>query len=66
MFSGTGSVLTYDSQVEMDALIMDGKTLKTGAVAGIKNIRNPISIARLVMEKTPHAVLCGMFIVLFP
>ncbi len=57
--AGTGSVLTLDGKVEMDAAIMRGSTLEAGAVAGIRNVRHPISVARLVMEKTDHAVLGG-------
>src|SRR5438128_8742412 len=41
----------------MDASIMDGKTLKAGAVASVKRIKNPIGLARLVMEKSPHVML---------
>lgn len=57
--AGTGSVLTYDEQVELDAIIMDGHTLKAGAVAAIRNIRNPVKVARLIMDKTPHILLAG-------
>lgn len=55
---GTGSVLNYDGQVEMDASIMaeDGRC---GAVGCIKNVKNPISVARKVMEETDHVLLCG-------
>ena len=52
-------MLTYDEQVEMDAIIMDGANMNTGAVAAIKNITNPINVARLIMDITPHAVLAG-------
>lgn len=57
--AGTGSVLTLDGKVEMDAAIMRGKTLEAGAVAGIWGIKNPISVARKVMEKTDHVLLVG-------
>lgn len=57
--AGTGSVLTLDGKVEMDAAIMRGKTLDAGAVAGIWGVRNPISVARKVMEKTDHVLLIG-------
>ena len=57
--AGTGSVLTLDGKVEMDAAIMRGKTLEAGAVAGIWGVRNPISVARKVMEKTDHVLLIG-------
>ena len=51
MRSGTGSVLTAQGQVEMDAAIMDGRSLSAGGVACLQNIAHPISVARLVMEK---------------
>lgn len=57
--AGTGSVLTYDEQVELDAIIMDGHTLKAGAVAAIRNVHNPVKVARLIMDKTPHVLLAG-------
>ncbi|BAA29304.1 isoaspartyl peptidase/L-asparaginase family protein [Pyrococcus horikoshii] len=57
--AGTGSVLTIDGKVEMDAAIMRGKTLEAGAVAGIWGVKNPISVARKVMEKTDHVLLVG-------
>lgn len=57
--AGVGSVLNEDGIVEMDASIMEGKELKAGAVAGIKHFLHPISIARLVMEKSPHVLLAG-------
>jgi beta-aspartyl-peptidase (threonine type) len=57
--AGKGSVLTSAGTVEMDASIMDGKTLKAGAVADVKHIKNPISLARIVMEQTTHVLLAG-------
>ncbi len=57
--AGTGSVLTLDGRVEMDAAIMRGKTLEAGAVAGIWGVKNPISVARKVMERTDHVLLIG-------
>ena len=57
--AGTGSVLTFDGEVEMDAAIAYGPNLDFGAVAGVKNIRHPISLARKVMEKTDHVLLAG-------
>ncbi|MBA3766640.1 MAG: isoaspartyl peptidase/L-asparaginase [Acidobacteria bacterium] len=57
--AGKGSVLTSAGTVEMDASIMDGKTLKAGAVTGVKHIKNPISLARIVMEQTTHVLLAG-------
>ena len=55
--AGKGAVLTEEGKIELDASIMDGKTLKAGAVAGVKTIKNPISAARAVMEKTKHVML---------
>ena len=57
--AGKGAVFTHDGTNELDASIMDGKTLGAGAVAAVKHIRNPISLARLVMEKSPHVMLEG-------
>ncbi len=56
--AGRGSVLNEKGEAELDALIMRGD-LKSGAVAALKNIANPISVARAVMEKTPHMLLVG-------
>jgi L-asparaginase / beta-aspartyl-peptidase len=55
--AGRGSVFTSAGTNEMDASIMDGRTLKAGAVASVKRIKNPINLARLVMEKSPHVML---------
>ncbi|KAK3737292.1 hypothetical protein QZH41_008200 [Actinostola sp. cb2023] len=55
--AGYGSVLTEDGTVEMDAMIMDGKTLNTGGVASVPSVANPVGLARLVMEKTSHCLL---------
>ncbi len=57
--AGRGSVFTHEGEQEMDASIMDGKTLKAGAVAFVKNVKNPVKLARLVMEKTGHVLLAG-------
>lgn len=57
--AGRGSALTMEGQIEMDAAIMDGSTLKAGAVGAVRNILHPISLARLVMEKTPHVLIVG-------
>ena len=57
--AGRGSVFTHEGEVELDAAIMDGSSLKAGAVAFVKNIKNPISLARLVMERTEHVLLAG-------
>src|SRR5437879_2919413 len=55
--AGRGSVFTSVGTNEMDASIMDGKTLMAGAVASLKHVKNPIGLARLVMEKSPHVML---------
>ena len=57
--AGIGSVLTEDRTVEMDALIMDGAKLDAGAVAGLRDVRYPIRLARKVMEETPHVMMIG-------
>jgi len=57
--AGKGAVFTHEGTNELDASIMDGRTLSAGAVAALKHIRNPISLARLVMEKSPHVMLVG-------
>lgn len=48
---GHGATLNTDGEVELDAIIMDGRTLASGAVSCVKNIANPVSLARAVMEK---------------
>ncbi|CAJ1067492.1 isoaspartyl peptidase/L-asparaginase isoform X1 [Xyrichtys novacula] len=55
--AGHGATLNADGEVELDAIIMDGKTLANGAVSSVKNITNPVSLARAVMEKTSHCML---------
>jgi beta-aspartyl-peptidase (threonine type) len=57
--AGKGAVFTSEGTNELDASIMDGKTLKAGAVATLKRIKNPISLARLVMQKSPHVMMIG-------
>lgn len=57
--AGRGSALNYKGEVEMDASIMDGKTLKAGAVSMVRNVKNPISLARDVMTNTHHVFLSG-------
>lgn len=55
--AGKGAVFTHAGKNELDASIMDGSNLKAGAVAGLKRIQNPISLARMVMEKSPHVMM---------
>ncbi len=57
--AGRGSVFTHEGKQEMDACIMDGRELKAGAVAMVRNIRNPIRLARLVMENSEHILFAG-------
>ncbi|MGD9587913.1 MAG: isoaspartyl peptidase/L-asparaginase family protein [Pyrinomonadaceae bacterium] len=57
--AGRGSVFTHEGRQEMDAAIMDGRILKAGAIAFVRNIRNPIKLARLVMERSEHVLLAG-------
>ena len=57
--AGRGAVFTADGKNEMDAAIMDGKNLAAGSVANITGVKNPISLARLVMEKTEFVMLAG-------
>jgi len=57
--AGRGSVFTHDGKNEMDACLMDGKTLRAGAVAFVRHVKNPVRLARLVMEKTEHVLLAG-------
>jgi L-asparaginase / beta-aspartyl-peptidase len=55
--AGRGSVFTYDGRIEMDAAIMDGRDRNAGAVTGVTATKNPISLARRVMEASPHVFL---------
>ena len=57
--AGIGSVYTHDGTHELDASIMRGDTLGAGAIAGVKHIKNPISLARMVMDDSPHVMLSG-------
>jgi beta-aspartyl-peptidase (threonine type) len=57
--AGRGAVFTSAGTHEMDAGIMDGRTLRAGAVGGIKRVKNPILLARAVMEKSPHVMLAA-------
>ncbi len=57
--AGKGAVFTHEGRNELDSAIMDGKTMKAGAVAGVTIIKNPISAARAVMEKSKHVMMVG-------
>lgn len=57
--AGKGAVFNHDGIVELDASIMEGKSLNAGAVAGVRDIKNPIRVARAVMEKSEHVLLSG-------
>jgi L-asparaginase / beta-aspartyl-peptidase len=57
--AGKGAVFTHDENNELDASIMCGKSQEAGAVTFVKNVKNPISLARLVMQKTEHVMLAG-------
>lgn len=57
--AGRGAVLSRDGLAELDASIMDGATLAAGAVCGLRHIRNPITLARRVMDRSPHVMLVG-------
>lgn len=57
--AGKGAVFTHDGKNELDAAVMDGYTLKAGAIAGVHRVKNPILLARAVMDKSPHVMLAG-------
>lgn len=57
--AGRGSVLTYDERIEMDAMIMDGSTLRIGGVMGLENYLHPISISRAILEHDKHIFYAG-------
>ena len=57
--AGLGSHLNRDGAVQLDAIIMDGGTLDSGAVVAVERVKNPIALARRVMEKSPHMMLAG-------
>src|SRR5437764_8472933 len=56
---GYGGLPNALGTVQLDACVMDGRTLACGAVAGVENIRHPAALARRVMERTPHVLLVG-------
>lgn len=57
--AGKGAVFTHEGSHELDAAIMNGRDLSAGAVALLKTVKNPISLARMVMERSPHVFLAG-------
>lgn len=57
--AGRGAVLTSDGRAELDASIMNGKTLAAGAVSGLHRVKNPITLARAVMERSKHVMMAG-------
>jgi len=58
--AGKGAVFNHDGIVELDASIMEGKSLKAGAIAAVRDIKNPIRVVRAVMEKSEHVMLSGL------
>src|SRR5215472_8680153 len=57
--AGRGSVLSAEGRVQLDAGLMDGRTLHIGAVAGVQRVAHPIRLARLVLERSTHHILIG-------
>jgi len=57
--AGKGAVFTHDGKNELDAAIMDGATLRAGAVAGVHRVKNPLTLARAVMERSAHVMMVG-------
>lgn len=58
--AGTGSFINMAGEVELDASIMNGKNFRAGAVAAVQHVKNPISLARKIMEENEHVLLVGM------
>lgn len=58
--AGRGSYLTRDGRVQLDALLMNGENLRTGGVACVERLRNPIKAARLVLDESPHVYFVGL------
>jgi beta-aspartyl-peptidase (threonine type) len=57
--AGKGAVFNHDGQIELDASIMDGRTRGAGSIAGVHHVKNPIELARRVMEQSPHVMMVG-------
>ncbi len=57
--AGRGAALGHDGRIELDAAIMDGRDRRAGAVAGVTRTRSPVTLARTVMERSPHVLLAG-------
>jgi len=57
--AGKGAVFTHDGRNELDAAIMDGRDLNAGTIAGVGDIKNPVTVARMVMEQSPHVMMVG-------
>jgi beta-aspartyl-peptidase (threonine type) len=57
--AGKGAVFTHEGTIELDAAIMNGRTLACGAIAGVRTVKNPVTLARRVMEATPHVFLAA-------
>jgi beta-aspartyl-peptidase (threonine type) len=57
--AGRGATFTFEGRIELDAAIMDGRERSAGAVAGVTTVRNPVLLARAVMEQSPHVLLAG-------
>jgi beta-aspartyl-peptidase (threonine type) len=55
--AGVGSYLNRDGKVQLDAILMDGSTLKSGAIGAVERLRNPIRLARLILDRSPHMLI---------